>query len=131
MTATLDEVDAGSWYEEFLTAELEALDALGTWSQASRDVHRVVVDNWELWSEVVADAAALDENRWRYRTEEEAAGTWEIEVDDHLDALADATAALGAATDARDEAATAVVAADQRAADVFAERPSEQSTTSP
>ena len=68
------------------------------------------------------------EDRWRYRTEEEAAGTWEIEVSDDLGAVTDASAALGAAVDARDDAATAVAAADERAAEVFADRPSEQPT---
>ena len=129
--ATLAEVDRGSWQQDFLTAQRDVLDALATWGEASRDVHRVVDDNWELWQQVVAGAAALEENRWRYRTEEEAAGTWEIEVDDHLDPLADASAALAAATDARDDAATAVTAADQHAAEVFADRPTEQPSTSP
>lgn len=131
VTGTLAEVDPGSWHDEFLIAQQEVLAALAVWSQASREVQGTVEANWELWQQVVADAVALDENRWRYRTPEEAAGTWEIEVGGDVDELAEASAALGDATDARDEAATDVAAADRRAAEVFADRPSEQPATSP
>lgn len=126
LAATLEDADAGSWQEEFLLAQRDVLAALAAWADASRQVHQVVLDNWDLWAAVVADAAALDENRWRYRTQEEAAGTWEIEVGDALQPLADASAALAPAADARDAAAVEVAAADQEAAAVFAARPSEQ-----
>lgn len=131
VATTLDEADAGSWQAEFLTAQGEILDALEAWTQASGDVHEVVIQHWELWQEVVADAAALDENRWRYRTPEEAAGTWEIEIGDELQSLTDASAEVGVAADARDEAATEVVAADRAAAEVFAQRPTEQPSAAP
>lgn len=117
------QVGPDTWQADFLAAQRDVLAALETWSAASRDVHQVVLEHWELWQEVVDAAAALHENRWRYRTEEEAAGTWEIEVGDELDPLAAAAAELGPVTDARDEAATIVTAADAHAAEVFAARP--------
>ncbi len=121
-------VGPDTWQAQFLTAQREVLVALEEWSAASRGVHQVVLEHWELWQDVVDAAAVLDENRWRYRTEEEAAGTWEIEIGGELDPLATAAAALAAATDARDEAATAVTAADAHAAEVFSARPPPEST---
>ena len=128
ITDAAAQVGPETWQARFLTAQREVLVALEEWSAASREVHRVVQEHWELWQGVVDAAAALDENRWLYRTQEEAAGTWEIEIGDQLEPLAAAAAALGAATDARDEAATAVTAADARAAEVFAARPTPGST---
>lgn len=122
------QVGPDTWQARFLGAQREVLVALEEWSAASREVHRVVQEHWELWRGVLDAAAVLDENRWRYRTEEEAAGTWEIEIGDQLDPLTTAAAALGEAADARDDAATAVTAADARAAEVFAARPTPGST---
>lgn len=113
-----------SWEASFLEAQQEVVAALRAWNEASRDVHRVVAAEWEQWRGIVDAAAVLDEDRWRYRSEEEAAGTWEIEVEDRVAALEEASAALAAAAEARDDAATAVAAADARVAEVFAERPS-------
>lgn len=112
-----------SWQAEFLAAQLDVVAALREWNAASRDVHAVVTERWELWSGLVEEAAVLDEDRWRYRTEEEAAGTWEIAVDGRLDDLAAATTALEEAAAARDDTAAEVEAADARAAEVFADRP--------
>lgn len=121
--ATRAQAPADSWQADYLAAQAGVLQALGEWSTASRRVHRVAAEHWELWSGVAADAAVLDEDRWRYRTQEEAAGTWEIEVADRLADLATASAAIGDVATVRDEAAVAVDTADRRAAEVFAERP--------
>jgi hypothetical protein len=119
----------GSWQADFLAAEREVVAALDAWSRASRDVHAVAVANWQLWRDVVGEAAVLDEDRWRYRSEEEAAGTWEIAVAGDLDALAAAATSLTELATARDEAAARVETADARAAEVFARRPTEQATS--
>lgn len=128
LVRTAEQADPVSWQADFLAAEREVIASLGAWSRASRDVHGVAVAHWPLWRDVVAAAATLDENRWRYRSEEEAAGTWEIEVAGDLDALAAAATSLTEVATARDEAAALVAAADARAAEVFARRPSEQAT---
>ncbi len=125
---TAAQTEPASWQAEFLAAEREVVGALTTWAGASRDVHVVAVERWPLWREVVAAAATLDDDRWRYRSEEEAAGTWEIEVADDLGALTDAATALTTASTARDDAAALVAAADERAAAVFARRPVTQAT---
>ncbi len=128
LVRTAGQAAAGSWQAEFLAAEQQVVAALGTWAGASRDVHDVAVATWPLWRDVVAAAATLDENRWRYRSEEEAAGTWEIEVAGDLDELSAAASSLTVAATSRDEAAAQVAAADERAAAVFARRPGEQAT---
>ena len=128
VAAVRGDVATGSWQDEFLAAQLDVVEALRTWNAASREVHDVVAQRWELWTELVAEAAVLDEDRWLYRTEEEAAGTWEIAVDDRLDDLATATAALEEAAAARDDAAAVVDAADAHAAAVFADRPTPSPT---
>ena len=129
IASTAETADPGSWQAEFLAAQGDVVAALEAWAAASREVHALAAEHWPLWQEVVADAAVLDENRWRYRTEEEAAGTWEIEVADRLDLLATVHATLTAAAEARDAAAVQVAAADQEAANVFARRPTEQATS--
>ena len=119
------QVGPGSWEERFLAAQRDVVASLTAWSSASRGVHVVVQEHWDLWSGVVEAAAALDENRWRYRSVEESAGTWEIEIDDQMESLTAAAATVADAAEARDEAATAVTAADDHATEVFENRPTQ------
>lgn len=128
LVATSGQAAPDSWQAEFLAVEREVVAALGAWAAASRDVHGVAATHWPLWRDVVARAATLHDERWRYRSEEEAAGTWEIAVADDLGTLNDASAALALAAAARDDAAALVAAADERAAAVFARRPAAQAT---
>lgn len=120
--------DPGSWQVEFLTAQGEVVTALQGWAAASRDVHALAVEHWPMWQDVLEEAAVLDENRWRYRSPEEAAATWEIEVADVVEPLAAAHATVTAAAEGRDAAAAEVASADRAAAEVFDRRPTEQAT---
>lgn len=114
----------GSWEARFLDAQADDVAALRAWNEASQAVHDVVAEHWELWDEVVTTAVAFDENRFRYRTPEEAAATWEIDEGDRADQVMEADAELTGAAASRDDAAEAVARADERLAEVFAERPS-------
>lgn len=122
--AARDVATEGSWEARFLDAQAEAVTTLRTWNDASRAVHAVADDNWELWQQVVDAAAVFDENRFRYRTPEEAAATWEIEQGQATDQVMAADTELTGAATARDDAADAVAAADERVVEVFGERPS-------
>jgi hypothetical protein len=124
VAAARDVAPGGSWEARFLEAQAEAVVALRGWNEASRDVHDVVEENWELWQQVLDAAVTFDENRFRYRTPEEAAATWEVEQGDAAGRVMEADAALTRAATARDEAAASVAAADERVAEIFAERPS-------
>lgn len=117
-----------SWQAEFLAAQAAVVTALQGWAGASRDVDMLAVEHWPMWQDVLEQAAVLDENRWRYRSQEEAAATWEIEVADVIEPLSTAHADVTAAAEARDAAAADVASADRAAAEVFDRRPTEQAT---
>lgn len=123
LTRTAADLEAGSWEANFVSAQSGVVVALEAWSAATRTTAGVIAGHWDVYASTAAAAAVLDENRWRYRSREEAAATWEIEIRDDLDALAAAAAALEPALPAREQAAAAVIEADEHAAAVFSARP--------
>ncbi len=113
----------GSWEREFLGAQRSVLDALAGWSATNATVVAELDSRWATWDELVREAAVLDENRWRYRTTEEAAGTWEVENGGRVAGVREASAVLPSAVELLASAAAKVGAADDRAAEVFRARP--------
>lgn len=117
------ELQPDSWQAQFVTAQAEVVGALGRWSEASRTAAQPLAAQWEVYARVAEAAATLDEDRWLYRSPEEAAGTWEIAIADDLAPLEAATEAVAPTLPPRDEAAAAVAAADDEAEAVYAARP--------
>lgn len=122
---TASDVAAGrsAWVDRWLAAQRAVLDAVAEWGRAS-DVLAVALDDYaSTGRELLGEAVPIAQERFRYRTAEEAAGTYEVAAGTEAAALRGLADALMAATAARDEAAAALNAADTAAEVVWQDRP--------
>jgi hypothetical protein len=108
----------------YLTAQDETLRAMRTYARSADALAQVLERHWPTYVSVAALTGPFIEERWLYRDATEAAAAYEVELSPHLDALARAQDEIARFRRARDDAARAVNAASDHAADVFRARSS-------
>lgn len=119
------------WEADYLAAEDRALVAMRDYAAAADALVQVVERHWPTYTAVAELTGAFVERRWLYRTSEEAAAAYEVELAPHLGDLARAQAEIASFRDARDDAAADVNAAAAEASRRFRERTRTDPSPSP
>ena len=113
------------WQVRYLDAEDAVLVAIREYAEASDEFGQTVVRHYETYRGLHERTAVFVEQRWFYRTSEEAADAYELAVQPLLSDLASAQAAIADARRPRDDAAQAVNEAVEAADEVWRSRPTE------
>lgn len=113
------------WQVSYLDAEDAVLVAIRDYAEASDAFGLAVVGHFDTYTDLHQRTAVFVEQRWFYRTPEEAADAYELAVQSVLASLATAQAQIADARDVRDAAAEAVNDAVAAADQVWESRPTE------
>ena len=115
------------WEAEYLDAQNDVLAALRGYAQAADALAQVLGTYRELYAAIAEETRIFVEQRWFYRTSQEAADAYELAIEDQLSGLSEARKVIADFTAERDEAAVAVNQATADAAAVWARRPGDAS----
>ena len=113
------------WQKRYLDAEDAVLVAIREYAEASDEFGQTVVRHYDTYRDLHERTAIFVEQRWYYRTSEEAADAYELAVQPVLADLATAQADIAEARRPRDDAARAVNEAVEAADEVWRSRPTE------
>lgn len=121
LVAVLDDLPT-EWERRYLQAEDAVLVALRSYAETTDRLAQTLAQEWPVYAELRARTATFVEQRWFYRTSQEAADAYELAVGPVLGDLAAAQRAIAAAREERDDAAAAVNGATEAADDVWEAR---------
>ncbi|MDX1657542.1 MAG: hypothetical protein R3343_01865 [Nitriliruptorales bacterium] len=121
------ETAAGDWEARYLDAQDDVLTAVREYAEAADALAQVIGRYWDTYQAVAEETRTFVEQRWFYRTPQEAVDAYELAIDDHLPRLREARRVIADFTTERDEAAVAVNRATTDAAAVWASRPTDPS----
>lgn len=119
-----DQVTDEEWLADYLDAEDEVLRRTRSYAETADTLARALQRYWPTYQDLHDRTARFVEQRWFYRTPQEAADAYELAVQPLLTELSAAQEAIAEARDARDEAARAVNDAVGSAQDEWEDRPS-------
>lgn len=111
------------WDAAYLAAQDAVLVELADYGDAAEHLAQVLQRHWPTYAELHDRTATFVEQRWLYRDRQEAADAYELAVSPLLERLAAAQAAIRAAREVREAAASDVNAATDAAAEVWRRRP--------
>ncbi len=120
-----------AWETRYLAAQDATLVAMRAYAEEADALAQVLERHWPTYQDIAELTGAFVERRWVYRSSEEAAAAYEVEITRHLPALRSAQEEIARFRDRRDDAAIAVNEASNAAAAVFRERPRPTPTPSP
>lgn len=129
--ATAERDAPTAWEARYLAAEDETLLAVRTYAAEADALAQVLERHWPTYAAVAALTGPFVERRWVYRSSEEAAAAYEVELARHLADLAGAQATIEEFRERRDEAARAVNEAVAETRRVFRDRPTAEPTGTP
>lgn len=115
----------------YLTAQDEALLAMRAYAEAADTLAQVLETHWPLYLSIRDSTATFVEQRWFYRTSEEAAQAYEVELAGRIGELATAQDEIRTFREVRDDAAEDVNATSREAAQVWRDRRSADATATP
>ncbi|MBW3658777.1 MAG: hypothetical protein KY457_09075 [Actinobacteria bacterium] len=119
------------WEARYLAAEDETLLAVRTYAQEADALAQVLERYWPTYEAIAALTGPFVERRWVYRSSEEAAAAYEVEISRHLAELARAQASIEEFRERRDEAGRAVNEAVAETREVFRDRPTAEPSVTP
>lgn len=122
----LDEVrdsEDDEWTVAYLDAEDEVLLQVRDYAETADALARALITHWPTYSALHEATATFVEQRWFYRTDQEAADAYELAISRLLRRLEVAQEEIGDAIQEREQAAAAVNQAAARARQVWNERP--------
>lgn len=120
-----------AWEARYLEAEDRTLLAVRAYAEDADALAQVLERNWPTYAAIAQLTGPFVERRWVYRSSEEAAAAYEVEISRHLVDLARAQDRIAEFRERRDEAARAVNEAVADTRDVFRQRPSEPPSPAP
>lgn len=103
-----DEAAAEPWVREYLDAEDEVLVRTRAYAETADRLAQALVRHWSTYEDLHERTATFVEQRWFYRTSQEAADAYELAVQSVLGQLAAAQEDIAAAREERDGAAREV-----------------------
>lgn len=119
-----DRITDEEWLVEYLDAEDEVLRRTRSYAENADALARSLQRYWPTYEDLHDRTRRFVEQRWFYRTPQEAADAYELTVQPLLPELSAAQEAIAEARDARDDAARAVNGAVEAARDAWEYRPS-------
>jgi hypothetical protein len=130
LRSTRDVLDE-DWQREYLDAEDEVLTTVRAYAETADKVVQVVARHWPTFASAHGVAVRFVEQRWFYRSAQEATDAFEVQVGDLLPRLNSARQEIADFVAQRQEAAAAVNEASQTASRHWRERPSGSPTQTP
>lgn len=121
-----DQVE-GEWVQRFLDAQRELLRRLREYAAAADAVAQILQRHWPTYMEIRDVTDAFVEQRWFYRSNEEAAAAYDVELGELIDELQVAQAQLATVRERRSDAAAEVNSAASRVRELLDERPAGES----
>lgn len=103
-----DELGAETWPREYLDAEDEVLVRTRAYAETADRLAQALLAYWPTYEELYARTARFVEQRWFYRTSQEAADAYELAVQPLLAELAAAQETIAEAREERDASAQEV-----------------------
>lgn len=119
------------WQRGYLDAEDEVLTAVRGYAETADKLVQVVVRHWPTFESAHAVAARFVEQRWFYRSAQEAADAFEVQIGDLLPRLNAARREIAEFVAQRQDAAKVVNEASQTASRRWRERPGVDPTPTP
>lgn len=117
-----EQVSGDEWPAAYLDAEDEVLRRTRAYAETADELARALVRYWPTYQGLYDRTARFVEQRWFYRTSQEAADAYELAVQPLLSELSAAQGSIADARDARDEAAREVNEAVASARGAWADR---------
>lgn len=109
----------------YLAAEDAVLEEVRAYAEAADALAQILIRHWPTYSGIMDETAAFAEAQWFYRTDEEAVGAYEVEVNDLLPGLRTAQDQIARFRERLQEQADAVNLAAEEAARVWRDRPTD------
>lgn len=103
-----DELGDETWPRDYLDAEDEVLVRTRSYAETADGLARALVASWPTYEDLHDRTARFVEQRWFYRTSQEAADAYELAVQPLLSELAAGQEAIAAAREDRDASAREV-----------------------
>lgn len=100
-----DEVRTEPWLVDYLAAEDEVLIRTRSYAETADRLAQALVHHWPTYADLHDRTARFVEQRWFYRTSQEAADAYELAVQPLLGELAAGQEAIASAREERDAAA--------------------------
>lgn len=113
------------WEARYLGAEDRTLLAVRSYAEEADALAQVLERHWPTYLAIADLTGPFVERRWVYRSSEEAAAAYEVEVSRHLADLARAQDEIDEFRERRDEAARTVNRAVAATREVFRDRPAD------
>lgn len=117
-----DEVASEPWLSEYLAAEDEVLVRTRSYAETADQLAQALVRYWPTYTDLNDRTARFVEQRWFYRTSQEAADAYELAVQPLLEELAAGQETIAGAREGRDAAAREVNEAVRDARDAWETR---------
>ncbi|MBW3657672.1 MAG: hypothetical protein KY457_03475 [Actinobacteria bacterium] len=117
-----------AWEARYLAAEDRTLVAVRTYAAEADALAQVLERYWPTYLEVADVTGTFVEERWLYRSSDEAAAAYEVELAPHLPELATAQERIAEFRERRDAAARDVNEAVADTREVFRSRPTDDPT---
>lgn len=111
------------WEDAYLDAEDEVLTTVRAYAESADKLAQVIARHWPIYEQAHALAAQFVEQRWFYRSSQEAADAFEVKVGGLLPQLAAARDEVGRFVDVREAAVEPVRDASATASEIWRERP--------
>ena len=121
--ARASEAVGDDWEARYLAAQDDTLVAMRTYAEKADALAQVLERHWPTYQAVADLTGPFIEQRWLYRSPQEASAAYEVEITRYLDELGAAEDEIARYQAQRDDAARAVNAASKAAAEVFRDRP--------
>ncbi|MBW3662113.1 MAG: hypothetical protein KY469_03350 [Actinobacteria bacterium] len=119
------------WQRGYLDAEDQVLTAVRAYAETADKLVQVVVRHWPTFESAHAVAARFVEQRWFYRSAQEAADAFEVQIGDLLPRLNSAQREIAKFVAQRQDAARAVNEASETASRHWRRRPGGDPTPTP
>ncbi len=117
-----DEAHSEPWLRDYLDAEDEVLVRTRSYAETADRLARALVRHWPTYTDLHDRTARFVEQRWFYRTSQEAADAYELAVQPLLGELASGQEAIAEAREERDAAAREVNESVAAATDAWSSR---------
>lgn len=126
--AVADDDAPTEWEERYLAAEDRTLLAVRSYAEEADALAQVLQRYWPTYGSIADLTEAFVEDRWLYRSSEEAAAAYEVEIAPHLPELATAQDRIAEFRERRDQAARDVNDAVADTRGIFRTRPTDDAT---
>jgi hypothetical protein len=122
---------SGAWALDYIEAEDAVLVAVREYAEDADRLARALITHWATYEEISEETSVFVEQRWYYRTSQEAADAYELTIQSKLPLLQVAQGDIADAIVTREDAAEAVSEAVAEARSAWVARPAPVTSPSP